>query len=86
MKFKVLYINATSGIRCNENDPEMNELPMVGSRFLESPRGKHFNSLEGKVWRKVVLTSKKTILEGDYRFFAALLLEMDLGDADTREA
>ena len=64
----------------------MNELPMVGSRFLESPRGKHFNSLEGKVWRKVVLTSKKTILEGDYRFFAALLLEMDLGNADTREA
>ena len=48
--------------------------------------GQHFNSLEGKVWRKVVLTSKKTILEGDYRFFAALLLEMDLGNADTREA
>ena len=64
----------------------MNELPMVGSRFLGSPRGKHFNSLKGKIWRKVVLTSKKTILERDNRFFAALLLEMDLGNADTREA
>ena len=30
-------------------------------------------------------TSKKTILERDYRFFAALLLEMDLGNAYTRE-
>ena len=29
---------------------------------------------------------KKTILERDYRFFAALLSEMDLGNAYTREA
>ena len=59
---------------------------MVGSRFLVSPWGKHFNSLKGKIWRKVVLTSKKTILERDNRFFAALLLEMGLSNADTREA
>ena len=56
---------------------------MFAQRFLGSPRGK--NSLEGNVYRKVVPTSKKTILERDYRFFAALLLEMDLGNAYTRE-
>ena len=58
---------------------------MFAHRFLGSPRGKHFNSLEGNVYRKVVPTSKKTILERYYRFFAALLSEMDLGNAYTRE-
>ena len=29
--------------------------------------------------------SKKTILERDYRFFDAVLSEMDLGNVDTRE-
>ena len=29
---------------------------------------------------------KKTILERDYRFFASLLSDMDLGNVDTREA
>ena len=38
------------------------------------------------VWQKVVPTSKKTILERDYRFFASLLSDMDLGNVDTREA
>ena len=28
---------------------------------------------------------KKAILERDYRFFAAVLSEMDLGNVDTRE-
>lgn len=29
---------------------------------------------------------QKTILQRDYRFYAAVLSEMDLVDADTREA
>ena len=32
----------------------------------------------------VVPTSKKTILARDFRFFAALLSEMDLGNTDSR--
>ena len=63
-----------------------NRILVFAHRFLGSPRGKHFNSLEGNVYRKVVPTSKKTILERDYRFFAALLSEIDLGNAYTREA
>ena len=42
-------------------------------RFLGSPQGKHCNSLERNVRRRVVRTSKETILEGDNRFFAAAL-------------
>ena len=34
----------------------------------------------------VVLTSKNTMLARNFRFFAALLSEMDLSNADTREA
>ena len=59
---------------------------MFTHRFLGSPPEKHRNSLEGNVWRTVVPTSKKTILARDFRFFAALLSEMDLTNADTREA
>ena len=59
---------------------------MFAHRFLSSPSGKHCNSLEGNIWWEVVPTSKETILERDYPFFAALLSEMDLGNADTREA
>ena len=59
---------------------------MFAHSFLGSQRGKHCNLPEGNVWRKVVLTSKETILERDYRLFAALLLEMNLGHADTRGA
>ena len=47
-----------------------NRILVFAQRFLGSPRGKHCNSLEGIVWRKVFLTSDKKILERDYRFFA----------------
>ena len=57
---------------------------MFTHKFLGSPRGKHCNSLEGNVWRTFVPTSKKTILARDFRFFVALLSEMDLDNADTR--
>ena len=59
---------------------------MLAHRFLGLPRGQHRNSLEGNVGRRVVVTSKKTILQRDYRFYAAVLSEMDFVDADTREA
>ena len=36
-----------------------NRILVFAQRFLESPRGKHCNSLEGNIWRKVVSTSKK---------------------------
>ena len=62
----------------------MSELPVIGSLclrtdFLGSPRGKHCNSLEGIACRKFVPTSKKMILERDYRFFAAPLSKNGLG-------
>ena len=62
-----------------------NPIVVFAQRSLGSPQGKHCNSLERNVWRKVVPTSKKTILERDYRFFDAVLSEMDLGNVDTRE-
>jgi len=42
----------------------MNELPVIGypcyaQRTLGSPGGKHCESVEGNVWRKVVSTSKE---------------------------
>ena len=63
-----------------------NRILVVTHKFLGSPRGKHCNSLAGNVWRTFVPTSKKTILARDFRFFVALLSEMDLDNADTREA
>ena len=36
-----------------------NRILVFAQRFLESPRGKHCNSLEGNIWRKVVSTSNK---------------------------
>jgi len=48
-----------------------------------SPGGKHGKLLEGNVWRKVVLMSKKPIFEGFGRFFAAILSEMDLDHVHT---
>ena len=45
--------------------------------ILGSPGGKHGKLLEGNVWRKVVLTSKKPIFEGFGRFFAAILSDLD---------
>ena len=59
---------------------------MFAHRFPGSLHGKHCNSIEGNIWREVVPTSKEMILERDYPFFNALLSEMDLGSADTREA
>ena len=53
---------------------------MFAHRFLGSPQGKHFNSLEGNEWWKVGLMSRNTILESDY-----ILSEMGLGDADIGE-
>ena len=48
-------------------------------RFLESPQGKHCNSLEGNVWRTVVPTSKKTILLRDFRFFRRSFIRNGFG-------
>ena len=45
-----------------------NRILVFAQRFLESQRGKHCNSLEGNLWRKVVSTSKKPILERDQHF------------------
>ena len=58
-----------------------NRILVFAQRFLGSSRGKHCNSLERCLW-KVVLTSKKTILERDFCFLSV----MDLGDVDTRKA
>ena len=46
---------------------------MFAHRILGSPQGKHCNLLEGNVWRKVIPTTKRTILERDGCFFAAVL-------------
>ena len=40
-----------------------NRILVFAHRFLGSPRGKHCNSLEGIVWRKVVPMSKKDFRE-----------------------
>ena len=60
----------------------MNKLPVIGSLclrldFWDRHGANIADPLEGIVWRKVVPTSKKKILERDYRFFAASLSEMD---------
>ena len=48
----------------------MNDLPVIGypclrNELWDRQGGKHCKSLEGNVWRKVVSTSKKTILGKD---------------------
>ena len=58
-----------------------NRILVFAQRFLGSSRGKHCNSLERFMW-KVVLTSKKTILERNYCFLSV----MDLGDVGKRKA
>ena len=63
-----------------------NRILVFAQRFLESPRGKHCNSLEGNIWRKVVSTSKKTILERDQRFFTTVLSHIINNDVDARAA
>ena len=57
-----------------------NRILVFTQRFLGSPRGKHCNSLERNLWRKVVSTSKKTVLVLDHRFIAAVLSEMSVGN------
>ena len=57
-----------------------NRILVFTQRFLGSPRGKHCNSLERNLWRKVVSTSKKTVLVLDHRFIAAVLSEMGVGN------
>ena len=59
---------------------------MFVQRFLGLPLGKRCNSLEGNVRRKVVSTSKKTILVRDRHFFVVVLSEMDVGNIDIRVA
>ena len=59
---------------------------MFAQRTLGSPGGKHCKSLEGNVERKVALTSKKgTIWGKDQRFFAVVLVQMDMDNVDMWE-
>ena len=48
-------------------------------RFLGSPRGKHYNSLEGIVWRKVVPTSKKKDFRERLSLFRRSFIRNGLG-------
>ena len=58
---------------------------MFAQRFLRSPWDKHCNSPEGNIWRKVVSTTKKIILERDKRFFPEVLSQMINNDVDAWE-
>ena len=68
----------------------MNELPVIRSLCLHTDfwdrHGKHCKSLEGNVRRTFVSKSKRDDFSERFLVFAALLSEMDLGNADTREA
>ena len=50
-----------------------NRILVFSQRFLGTPRGKHYNSLEIDVWRKAVSRSKETFTKRDHRFFLPLL-------------
>jgi len=56
---------------------------VFAQRTLGWSGGKHCKSLEGNVWRKVVLTPKNMVLGTDQRFFAVVLSQMDFGNVDT---
>ena len=58
---------------------------MFAQRFLGPSPGKRYNSLEGNIKRKVVSTSKNTILEKDQCFLTAVLSQKTNDDVDTRE-
>ena len=58
---------------------------VFAQRFLRSPWDKHCNSREGNIWRKVVSTTKKIILERDKRFFPEVLSQMINNDVDAWE-
>ena len=57
---------------------------MFAQRFAGSPREKYFNSLYIK--KCMAKGFFDVHLERDYRFFVAVLSEMNLGNVDTREA
>ena len=54
-----------------------NQILVFAQRFLGLPWDKHCKLLEGNIWWKVVLRSKKMILEIDQHFLAKFLSEMD---------
>jgi len=56
---------------------------VFAQRTLELLGGKHCKSLEGNVWREVVLTPKNMVLGSNQRFFAVVLSRMDFGSVDT---
>ena len=66
----------------------MNELSVIGSLCLRTDlwdrHGKDIATHHKEMYGERLFL--KTILVRDFRFFAALLSEMDLGNADTREA
>ena len=68
----------------------MNELPVVGSFCLRTDfwnrHGKTLQLTRRKCMANGCSDVQKTILLRDFRFFAALLSEMDLGNADTTKA
>ena len=69
----------------------MNELPVIGSSCLRRdfwvPHWKHITARWKEMYgERLFRRPKKTILQREYHFFAAVLSEMDLGNVDTREA
>ena len=58
-----------------------NRILAFAQRFLGSPRGRHRKSLMAKSCFDV----QKTILERDYRIFAAVSAEMDFINVNIRE-
>ena len=65
----------TSGLKTGGNEWVARNWSL--QRVLGSLRGKHCNSLQRNVRRKVVSTSKKAIFARDYGFFAVVLSYMD---------
>ena len=69
----------------------MNEFPGIGSLCLRKDfwdrHGANIATRQkGTYGERLFQRLKKTILDRDYHFFATVLLEMDLGDVETREA
>ena len=63
----------------NQTTQSMDELPIIKSFCLRKGFWDRLVAVK-KCMTKGCLTSKKTSLGGDYRFFATLLSEMDLGN------
>ena len=69
----------------------MNELPLTGSLCLRTDFWDHHGAKIATHYKEMYgemlfRRPNKTIWERDYRFFAAFLSEMDLGNANSREA